>query len=161
VVAQALSPSAQRVQDFLHGHAPEVQITEHEASARTAVEAAALLGCEVGQIAKSIIFRRADADEGVLVITSGANRVDEMKVVAALGFAIARADAAFVREKTGYAIGGVPPVAHAIPMHVLFDEDLLKFTVVYAAGGTPNAVFPIAPQQLVTLTRARCATVRS
>jgi prolyl-tRNA editing enzyme YbaK/EbsC (Cys-tRNA(Pro) deacylase) len=155
-----VSPSVQRVQDFLNAHASGVAITEHEASARTAAEAALLLGCEVGQIAKSIIFRRAETDEGVLVITSGANRVDEQKVVAALGFALARAGATFVREKTGYAIGGVPPVAHVSPMNVLLDEDLLKFERVYAAGGTPNALFPIAPQQLLTISRARVAMVR-
>jgi len=85
----------------------------------------------------------------VLVIASGANRVDESKVAAVLGEPIARADAAFVRAATGYAIGGIPPLGHATAMPVLVDRDLLRYEVVYAAGGTPNALFPIAPADLV------------
>lgn len=147
--AKPLSASAQRVQDALAAAGLDCKVVEHEASARTSTEAATLLGCEVAQIAKSLVFRRGDAGGAVLVIASGANRVDEAKVAAHLGEAIGRADAAFVRAATGYAIGGIPPLAHATAMPVLVDRDLLAFDVVYAAGGTPNALFPIRPADLV------------
>jgi len=146
----ALSASAQRVQDALAAAGLACRVTEHAAAARTSVEAAALLGCDVAQIAKSLVFRRgAAADAAVLVIASGASRVDEAKVAALLREPIARADPAFVRQATGYAIGGIPPLGHATPMPVLVDRDLVAFDIVYAAGGTPNALFPIAPPDLV------------
>jgi prolyl-tRNA editing enzyme YbaK/EbsC (Cys-tRNA(Pro) deacylase) len=147
-----LSPSAQRVQVALAAAGLSCRIVEHASSSRTSAEAAGLLGCEVGQIAKSLVFRRGDASSptgAVLVVASGANRVDEAKVASLLGEPIGRADAAFVRAATGYAIGGIPPLGHATPMPVLVDRDLLRFVVVYAAGGTPNALFPIAPADLV------------
>jgi prolyl-tRNA editing enzyme YbaK/EbsC (Cys-tRNA(Pro) deacylase) len=143
-----LSSSAQRVQDALAAAGIACRVTEHDATARTSAEAAALLGCAVAQIAKSLVFRRGDAG-AVLVIASGANRVDEAKVAALLREPIARADAAFVRQATGYAIGGIPPLGHATRMPVIVDRDLVPLDVVYAAGGTPNALFPIAPADLV------------
>ena len=156
----ALSPSALRVQQALDGAGLRCRVVEHAASARTSAEAAMLLGCDVAQIAKSLVFRRGGADGGaVLVIASGANRVDEAKVAALLAEPIGRADAAFVRQATGYAIGGIPPLGHATPMPVLVDRKLTEFDIVYAAGGTPNALFPIAPADLVRASGGTVADV--
>ena len=143
-----LSASAQRVQKALDEAGLRCRVVEHASSARTSAEAATLLGCDVAQIAKSLVFRRG-AEGAVLVIASGANRVDEAKVAALLSEPIGRADAAFVRQATGYAIGGIPPLGHATPMPVLVDRRLTEFDIVYAAGGTPNALFPIEPSDLV------------
>lgn len=126
-----------------HPHAP----VWLEVSARTSAEAASALGIEVGQIAKSVIFRRRADDRAVLVITSGDRRVDEAKVAALVG-AIGRADADFVKASTGFSIGGVAPIAHAREPVVLVDRDLLRFETVWAAAGHPNGVFPVAPGTL-------------
>jgi prolyl-tRNA editing enzyme YbaK/EbsC (Cys-tRNA(Pro) deacylase) len=119
---------------------------EFPAGTRTAADAAAAVGCAVGAICKSLVFRVGD--EPLLVIASGANRVDEER------FAAVKADAAFVREQTGFAIGGVPPYGHPRPLRTILDEDLLGYETVWAAAGTPNAVFPIAPDELVRRTGA-------
>ena len=121
-----------------------------EVAARTAQEAADALGVELGQIAKSVIFRRRADERAVLVITSGDRRVDERKVAAQVG-AIGRADAAFVKARTGFSIGGVSPVAHLEPPVVLIDRDLFRFEHLWAAAGHPNAVFRLTPQELVGL----------
>ena len=156
-----LSASARRVQDALDALGLDTVITEHAASARTSQEAADLLGCRVGQIAKSLVFRGTRSGEAVLVVASGANRVDEAKLGALLGEPIGRAKPEFVREVTGYAIGGIPPVGHARKISTWVDEDLLAFDVVYAAGGTPNALFPIRPADLLRVCGGRCADLRS
>jgi prolyl-tRNA editing enzyme YbaK/EbsC (Cys-tRNA(Pro) deacylase) len=127
------------------------EIREYPAGARTAQDAAAAVGCEVGQICKSLVFRVGD--DPLLVIASGANRVDEGR------FGAAKADAAFVREQTGYAIGGVPPLAHTREIETVIDEDLLAYDVVWAAAGTPQSVFAIAPGALVAVTGGRVARV--
>ncbi len=147
----ALSLSAQRVQDALDSVQIAARITEYNVPARTSAEAAMVLGCTVGQIAKSLIFRRASGGP-VLVIASGALRVDEAKVAALAGEPVGRADAAYVRTVTGYAIGGIPPLGHAQPLLTFIDRNLLQYDVVYAAGGTPHAMFPIAPADLVRVT---------
>ena len=154
----ALSASAQRVQEALDAAGVATRIVEYAEPARTSAQAAAVLGCTVGQIAKSLVFRAASG-RGVLVVASGANRVDEAKVAAALGEPIAKADAAFVREVTGYAIGGIPPLAHARALAALVDRDLLRYDVVYAAGGTPHAMFPLAPAELVRVSGGTVADV--
>ena len=155
-----LSASAQRVQDALAAAGLRCRIVEHAATSRTSAEAATLLGCDVAQIAKSLVFRRgAGGENAVLVIASGANRVDEAKVAALVGEPVGRADAAFVRQVTGYAIGGIPPLGHATSMPVLVDRALTAFDVVYAAGGTPNALFPIAPADLVRASGGTVADV--
>src|SRR5215813_12703530 len=151
----ATAPSALKVQAVL---GPDFQVLEFEASTRTSQEAAAAIGCTVAEIAKSLVFRAADG-RPVLVIASGENRVDENKVRALLEQKIERANADFVRAATGYAIGGVPPVAHAKPAIVLIDADLQRFARVWAAGGTPNAVFSITPADLIRLTQGRVADV--
>jgi prolyl-tRNA editing enzyme YbaK/EbsC (Cys-tRNA(Pro) deacylase) len=158
--ATPLPPAARRVQDVLAalGHGGRVRVMP--ASTRTSAEAAAAVGCTVAQIAKSIIFRAKPSQRAVLVIASGVNRVDEKKVAALVGEGIGKADADFVRARTGFVIGGVPPVGHETPPIVLIDEDLLKLDGLWAAAGTPHPVFPLSPQALVTLTGGTVADVR-
>jgi len=129
-----------------------------EASARTSQEAADALGVTVGQIAKSVVFRRKADDAAVLVVTSGDKRVDEKRVAAITG-ALGRADADFVKAATGFSIGGVSPLAHLTPPVLLIDRELFRFDLVWAAAGHPNGVFPLSPQQLVELTGAPVADV--
>lgn len=157
----ALPPAAQRVQDALArlGHAGRVRVMP--ASTRTSAEAAAAVGCSVAEIAKSIIFRAKPSQRAVLVMASGTNRVDEKKVAALLGEGIGKADAEFVRAQTGFVIGGVPPVGHDTPPVVLIDANLLKLANIWAAAGTPHAVFPLTPQELVSLTKGKVADIRS
>ncbi len=155
---KALPESVQRVAAALqaagHPHGP-VMLDD---AARTAQQAADALGVGVGQIAKSIIFRRKDDDRAVLVITSGDRRVDEKKVAALVG-KLSRADADFVRSRTGFAIGGVSPVAHASPPVTLIDRELFRFEEIWAAAGHPHGVFRLRPQDLVTLTGAPVADI--
>jgi len=159
--ATPLSGSAQRVQAALAAAGVASVIVEYDVPARTSAEAAAVLGCSVAQIAKSLVFRAAASGTPVLVIASGANRVDERKIAAQIGEAIGKADAAFVRECTGYAIGGIPPLGHAQPLTTLIDRDLLQHDVVYAAGGTPHAMFPIVPDDLVRVAGGTVADVKA
>lgn len=154
-----LSPSARRVQEALQALGYAYEVVEAQQATRTAAEAARAVGCTVGQIAKSLIFRGVQSGRGVLVITSGANRVDEALVAAELGEPIAKADAEFVREQTGYAIGGVPPVGHRQPLVVLIDRDLLQYEAIWAAGGTPNALFRLDPRDLAPMTGGRVIAV--
>ena len=154
----ALSSSARRVQDALDAAGVTTRIVEYDVPARTSAEAAAVLGCAVGQIAKSLVFR-AVSGAPVLVIASGAHRVDEAKVAALAGEPIGKADAAFVRAATGYAIGGIPPLAHAQGMRTFVDRDLAQYGTVYAAGGTPHAMFPIAPADLIRIAGGTVADV--
>ena len=125
---------------------------------RTAADAAAALGVELGQIAKSIVFRRTSDGAAVLVVTSGDQRVDEAKVSGLVG-TLGRADADFVKASTGFSIGGVSPVAHTTRPVILIDAKLFRFTQVWAAGGHPYAVFPLSPEELVHLTGAPVAEV--
>ena len=155
-----LKASARRVQAALAEHGFGFDVREFPESTRTSAEAAAAIGCAVGQIAKSLVFRARGSGRPVLVIASGANRVDEKKVGRLIGEKIGRADADFVREKTGFAIGGVPPVGHAEPPLTLIDEDLLGFAEVWAAAGTPNAVFRLTPADLAAMTAGRTADIK-
>jgi prolyl-tRNA editing enzyme YbaK/EbsC (Cys-tRNA(Pro) deacylase) len=148
---QSLGNAIDRVVAALARAGVDPEIREFPEGTRTAPEAAAAVGCEVGQICKSLVFRVGD--DPLLVIASGANRVDEAR------FGAAKADAAFVRDVTGFAIGGVPPVGHAQPIDTVVDEDLLRYDVVWAAAGTPRAVFAIAPQALVEVSGGRVARV--
>jgi len=150
-VTTGLSASTLRVRELLlqAGHSGDIkQLAE---TGRTAADAAAAIGCSVAEIAKSIIFRAASG-RPVLVVASGPNRVDETKIAAALGEPIGKADADFVRQSTGYAIGGVAPIGHAVPPAVFIDLDLLGFATVWAAAGHSHAVFPVAPDLLCRLT---------
>ena len=154
----ALPPGVQRVAQVLqalgHPHGPHML----DDAARTAQQAADALGVQLGQIAKSIIFRRKQDDAAVLVITSGDRRVDEKKVAALVG-KIGRADAEFVKERTGFSIGGVSPVGHASAPVTLIDRELQRFAVVWAAAGHPHGVFPLHPTDLERLTGAPVADV--
>jgi Cys-tRNA(Pro) deacylase len=158
-VAKPLSPTAQRVQDALTAAGVDTVIIEYDVPARTSAEAAQVLGCTVAQIAKSLVFRAASGTP-VLVIASGVNRVDEAKVAAAIGEPIGKADAAFVRASTGYAIGGIPPLGHAQTLTTLIDRDLLQYQTIYAAGGTPHAMFPLTPADLARIAGGSVADVR-
>ncbi len=129
-----------------------------EETGKTSAEAAAGLGCSIAQIAKSILFRRRADGAPVLVVASGANRVDERKVAAQVG-EVGRADAKFVRDNTGYAIGGVCPIGHLVEPVVLIDRDLLDLDSLWAAAGHPHAVCNLSPQELVSLTGAPVADV--
>ena len=149
----ALPDSAQRVARLLRECGHEKPVVMLPQTDKTSSEAAAGLGCSVAQIAKSILFRRRDDDAPVLVVASGANRVDEEKVAQHVGD-IARADAKFVREKTGYAIGGVCPIGHLTPPVTLIDSDLLQLESLWAAAGHPHAVFNLSPQELIAMTGA-------
>ncbi len=154
----ALPESAQRVARLLVeiGHDKPVVVLPQ--TGKTSAEAAAGLGCEVAQIAKSIIFRRTTDNAPVLVIASGANRVDEAKVAAQVG-ELAKADARFVRDMTGYAIGGVCPIGHAVKPVMLLDADLFNYESLWAAAGHPHTVFNLTPAQLADMTGAPVADV--
>jgi prolyl-tRNA editing enzyme YbaK/EbsC (Cys-tRNA(Pro) deacylase) len=155
-----MQPSAQKVQDALNELGYTGQVQELEASTRTAVEAAAAAGCEVGQIVKSLVFKVEPADEPILVLVSGPNRVHEKHFGRLLGGSLVRPDADYVREISGFAIGGIPPVGHKTALKTYIDEDLLQYEVVWAAAGTPNAVFPIDPKELVRISGAEVVNVK-
>lgn len=147
-----LRASAARVQAELDRVGHRGRVREFAETTRTAAEAARQIGCAVGQIAKSLVFRAEPSGRAILVIASGSNRVKEQRIEAALGERLARADPDFVRDRTGFAIGGVPPIGHAEPPVTFIDRDLLQHAEIWAAAGTPYAVFPLTPQDLVRLT---------
>jgi prolyl-tRNA editing enzyme YbaK/EbsC (Cys-tRNA(Pro) deacylase) len=150
-VSQALSPAAVRVQQALAEKGIPARIVELPASTHTSAEAAHAIGCSVEQIAKSVVFRRVDTGGAVLVLLRGVDRVDTRALAAEVGSTVERATPDFVRDATGFAIGGVPPLAHDTPVEVFVDDGLLAFDVVWAAAGTPNAVFSADPRRLVEL----------
>ena len=155
-----LSPSAQKVQDALNALGFELTVIENTTSARTAQEAADRVGVTLGQIVKSLIFKGKASGKPILVLTSGSNQVDEKRIKAYAGEKIGRADADFVREVTGYAIGGVPPIAHTQQMETYLDEDLLQYDVIWAAAGTPNAIFELTPDDLQKMTNGRVERIK-
>jgi len=153
------SGSVQRVQEALRALGGAHEVVDLGRSARTAADAARAVGCRVDQIVKSLVFRLRDSGRALLVVTSGAHRVDEAKVATVVGEALERADADFVRAETGFAIGGVAPVGHVKPILTLVDEHLLAFDEVWAAAGHPNTVFRLTPAELVSMTAGRVVTV--
>ena len=157
---EPINPSAQRIQKILHDLRPGYKVIEFTESTRTAQEAADRVGCQLGQIVKSLIFRGKMSNKGILVLTSGSNRVDENRIGQYSGEAIGRADPEFVRTMTGFAIGGVPPVGHAQPLETYIDEDLLQYDEVWAAAGTPNAVFKLSSSDLVKITKGKTVRVK-
>ncbi len=156
----ALPKSAQRVQDALDTFNLSLTVVEMPDSTRTAKEAADALRCTVAQIAKSLIFRGAETGRPILIIASGANRVNEKAVGRLVGEKLARADADFVQEHAGYAIGGIPPVGHASFIATYIDEDLLQYDEIWAAAGTPHAVFALTPDILKTITGGHVISVK-
>ena len=157
---QPLSPSAQKIQNLLTAWGYAVTVIEFSESTRTAQEAADRAGCQLGQIVKSLIFRGNSSGKPILVLTSGANRVDEKRIEVYAGEPIGRAEADFVREVTGFAIGGVPPLGHAQRMETYLDEDLLLYETIWAAAGTPNAIFELSPVQLQEMTEGKPVRVK-
>ncbi|HKU94462.1 MAG TPA: YbaK/EbsC family protein [Vineibacter sp.] len=155
-----LAASAQKVEDWLAARGLSGRVMEMPDSTRTSVEAAAAIGCTVAQIAKSLLFRGRDSGRPVLVIASGVNRVDEGKVAGLLGERISRPDAGYVRDATGYVIGGVPPVAHDAAITTLIDTDLMALEPIWAAAGTPFAVFRLTPAELVALSGGQVADLK-
>jgi len=155
-----LSSSAQKIQDLLIALGYKYTVIEHAESTRTAQEAADRAGCELGQIVKSLIFRGKTSNKPILVLTSGANRVDEKRIAGYAGEHIVRADADFVRAVTGFAIGGVPPIGHAQKMETYLDEDFLQYLTIWAAAGTPNAIFELTTDDLQKMTDGKVVQVK-
>jgi prolyl-tRNA editing enzyme YbaK/EbsC (Cys-tRNA(Pro) deacylase) len=145
----AENKTARRVQTLLGS---EYQVVEFEHSTRSAADAAKAIGCEVRQIAKSLVFRQAD-ERPVLIIACGDNRVDEQKAAAVIDNVLYRADANFVKSNSGFSIGGVAPVGHRVPPIVILDHHLENLDIIWAAAGTPNSVFCLTPKQLAGLTQ--------
>ncbi|MFZ2056221.1 MAG: YbaK/EbsC family protein [Acidimicrobiales bacterium] len=156
---EQLSRGSARVAEELRRLGVTGDVKEMPESTRSAAEAAAALGCDVAQIVKSLIFRSVVADEAVLVLASGADRVDESRLAEVVGEQVEQASGKFVRDRTGFAIGGVPPVGHTQPLVTYLDEHLLDHALVWAAAGTPRAVFSIKPADLARITSAKVVAV--
>lgn len=156
----SLSPSAQKIQGLLNSLGYNYSVIEHAESTRTAEEAAQRAGCELGQIVKSLIFRGKTSGKPILVLTSGANRVDEKRISEYAGESIGRADADFVRSVTGFAIGGIPPIGHLQKMQTWLDEDFLQYSTIWAAAGTPNAIFELKTEDLQKMTEGKVVKVK-
>ncbi len=160
VESHQLRSSAQKVQEVLKGLGLKLQVVELQETTRTSADAARAVGCEVGQIAKSLVFRGQRTQRPILVIASGSNRVNEKRVGELISEPLGKADADFVRQRTGFVIGGVPPVGHAERLEVFIDEDLLRYPEIWAAAGTPNAVFKLTPSDLVRMTEGRVIGIK-
>lgn len=158
---QILAKSAQGVQNVLEKKGLTCRVVELSASTRTAQEAATAIGCDVSQIVKSLIFKTRMSQKPILVLTSGPNRVNEKQIESLVGEAVIKADADFTREITGFAIGGIPPVGHKQSIEWIFiDENLLIFEDVWAAAGTPNAVFCLKGEDLVEMTHGKIISIQ-
>jgi prolyl-tRNA editing enzyme YbaK/EbsC (Cys-tRNA(Pro) deacylase) len=155
-----LSQSAQKVQDVLKALGFQNDVIEFQSPTRTSAEAAQAAGCLVEQIAKSIVFRSKQTDQPILVIASGANRVNEKRIEGLIAEPLGKADADYVRKHTGFVIGGVPPVGHPEKIEIFIDEDLLKYQEIWAAAGTPNAVFKLTPSDLMKMTGGRVVSIK-
>ena len=158
-MAKGLSAAAQRVQDALKALGVTSQVVELPELTRSAAEAAQAIGCRVEQIVKSLVFRGRSTNRPILAVVSGGNRVDEEKLAVLVAEPVAKADAEYVRQRTGYAIGGVPPVGHAESPVCVVDEDLLQYEQIWAAAGTPRAVFRLTPADLQRITDCRIASL--
>lgn len=150
-----LPDSARRVAEAARAAGLDIAIVEMPDSTRTAEDAAAACGCGVAQIVKSLVFQGADTGTPYLLLVSGVNRVDEAGMAAVLGEALKRPNGRAVRDITGYAIGGIPPLGHPVEMPTVIDETLLRFDTVWAAAGTPRCVFSVDPKALAAATNAR------
>ena len=160
MIQKSLSPSAQKIQDQLKLLGYDYTVIEHAESTRTAQEAADRAGCELGQIVKSLIFKGKDSGKPILVLTSGANRVDEKRISEYAGEDISRPDADFVRAATGFAIGGVPPIGHPENMETYLDEDFRQYQTIWAAAGTSNAIFELKADDLQKMTDGKVVRVK-
>jgi prolyl-tRNA editing enzyme YbaK/EbsC (Cys-tRNA(Pro) deacylase) len=147
-----LSSSAQLVQNILQQKGLTCEVVELPTSTRTAQEAATSLGCTLAQIVKSLVFKTVTSGKPILILASGPNRINEQIIEKQIGEKIVKADADFVRQATGFAIGGIPPTGHKLKIQTFIDEDLLKLNTVWAAAGTPNAVFCLQASALPMIT---------
>lgn len=160
-MTETLAKSASSVQAALNKKGIDTRVVELDSSARTAIDAANSIGCEVAQIAKSLIFMTKDSQKPVLVLASGPNRVDEKLIKSYVGEKIVKADADFTRKVTGFAIGGIPPIGHREAIEYIFiDEDLLQYESLWAAAGTPNAVFNLKGSDLIDMTEGKVVAVK-
>ena len=159
-MSKKLKSSAQKVQEALQGHGLACEVVQMQDTTRSAQDAARAVGCEVGQIVKSLVFKGKQSLQPVLVVTSGANRVNEKTIGKELAETIKMADPEFVRDVTGFAIGGVPPVGHRQALKIFIDEDLLQYEEIWAAAGTPHAVFKLTPEDLKTITGGKVISVK-
>jgi len=159
-MTKELRDSAQRVQDFITAKGFSFEVKELPGSTRTAQEAADSIGCRVAQIAKSLVFKEKTTHEPILVIASGINRVDVAKIKTATGLKLGKADGNYVKEKVGFAIGGIPPAGHKDALKTILDPDLKQYNVIWAAAGTPFAVFQLKPDELESLTQGRWLDLR-
>ncbi len=159
-MTQPLSPSAQKIQTLLTELGYSYTVVEHSESTRTAQEAADRANCQLGQIVKSLIFRGKNSSKPILVLTSGANRVDEKNISQFANESIVRAEVEFVRQVTGFAIGGVPPLGHLEKMETYIDEDFLQYQTIWAAAGTPNAIFELQTVDLQKMTNGKIVKVK-
>jgi prolyl-tRNA editing enzyme YbaK/EbsC (Cys-tRNA(Pro) deacylase) len=155
-----LSSSARKVQKALAACGLTCEVLEMPQTTRTAEEAARAVGCGVGQIVKSLVFQGKQTRLPILVAASGVNRVNEKKLARLVSEPILKADAGFVRETTGFAIGGVPPLGHAKRMRIFIDEDLFQYGEIWAAAGNPRAVFKLTPDELLKITRGQVVSVK-
>jgi len=158
--SKKLSSSAKKVQDTLKNLSFSYQVIELAHTTRSASEAAKAIGCNVGQIAKSLIFKTKNTQRPILVIASGSNRVNEKKIGELIHESVEKADADFVRKKTGFSIGGVPPVGHLEKLNTFIDEDLMQYEEIWAAAGNPNAVFKLTPLDLVKMTDGHVTSIK-
>jgi len=156
----SLSPGAQKVQDVLKALGFANTVVELQATTRTSAEAAQAVGCRVEQIAKSIVFQGKQTHRPILVIASGPNRVNEKKIEGFISEPLGKADADYVREHTGFVIGGVPPVGHHEKLEIFIDEDLLQYGEIWAAAGSSNAVFQLTPSDLIKMTSGRVISTK-
>ncbi|MBI4359347.1 MAG: YbaK/EbsC family protein [Candidatus Nealsonbacteria bacterium] len=155
-----LNPKSQKIRESLESFGLEGRVLELPQTARTAADAARALGCQLGQIAKSIVFKTKIIGRPVLVIASGSNRIDEEKIARVIGEGVEKAEADFVLEKTGYVIGGVPPLGHREKIQTLIDEDLGQYEEIWAAAGTSHAVFKLTPSELTRMTQGETREVK-
>ena len=157
---ETANPSVQKVRDALKVLGFTNEVMELQSTTRTSVEAAQAVGCRVEQIAKSIVFQGKQTHKPILVIASGPNRVNEKRIAESISEPLGKADADYVRKRTGFAIGGVPPIGHLEKLEVFIDEDLLQYNEIWAAAGTPNAVFKLTPSDLIKMTGGRVASIK-
>ena len=159
-MSKELSSSAQKVQDMLHALGFSSRVVELPDSTRTAKEAAQAIGCQVAQIVKSLVFRGKHSNKPLLVVASGTNRVNEQRLSDLIGEPIEKAGAEFVRQRTGFVVGGVPPIGHTERLETFIDEDLLQYEKLWAAAGTPHAVFELTPADLQAMTGGQVVAIK-
>ncbi len=155
-----LKDSAQKIQNILHQYALGLEVVEFTELTRTSQEAANAIGCEVGQIAKTLIFKSKRSGKPICIIASGKNRVDEKKIKLLVGEDVEKPDAEFVLKHTGFAIGGIPPIGYELENKPIIDDDLMNYSEIWAAAGTPNSVFKLSPSVLLQITQGIVGCVK-